>query len=160
MTKYAIFLGKDVPTITNAVGSQAECACEVFAAIGQEEFIRGLLVAIDETSTDFSYAAMKTRVLGVVEVNAKSHKDWNQKYSKIFRQARALSNVVQEAYSNILHESSELEVLLNEVPELGEYDLIDSSGLERIFERLSVEVDAVNDISDELQAIFDCEYFH
>jgi hypothetical protein len=160
MTKYAIFLSKDVPAITNAVASQAECACEVFSAIGQEEFIRGFYVAIDENSQEFSFAAMKARVRGVVEVDAKLQNDWNQKYSKLYQQARSLSNVVQDSYSNILHETSEFESLLRKIPEFREFDLVDGAGLDRIFERLDVEVDAVSRISDELQEIFDCEYFH
>jgi hypothetical protein len=56
----------------------------------------------------------------------------------------------------VVNSAEKLTVLLEDAPELGDYELTDRHGIDRCIKDLWNEEVAVNQIVEELQYIFDC----
>lgn len=157
MTTYLIFTAPVPGNREISADTNESLACEIYAAMSGLAPGDRNHVAVALASAPQSIALDPSQAIAALSIHTSGLVLWKQRYRAIYICAHQLhlAAIDQDREAIITH-AEQLSALLEQAPELGEYDLTDRLGIDRCGNNFENEANAVFQIAEELEAILGC----
>ncbi len=157
MTTYLIFTAPVSGNLETSADTNESLACEIFAAMSGLALGDRNYVSVALASAPQSIELDPSQAVATLSIHTSGLVLWKQRYRASYICAHQLHLAAMDHdCEGIITHAEQLSALLEQAPELGEYDLTDRLGIDRCGDNFENEANAVFQIAEELEAILGC----